>query len=98
VLAELQIGWLRAHGRSERQIGRFDELRSILTFLPVTQATVSRYVQIRWGLEFANAIIPENDMWIAATALEHELPILTTDAHFSRVGGIQVIHPAAPAS
>lgn len=32
--------------------------------------------------------IPENDIWIAAMARQYNLPLFTTDKHFSEVEGI----------
>ena len=37
------------------------------------------------------APIPENDIWIAALALEHEQRVLSNDRHFDLVGGIERI-------
>jgi len=34
---------------------------------------------------------PENDLWIAALARQHELPVLTNDAHFDQVSGLERI-------
>jgi tRNA(fMet)-specific endonuclease VapC len=31
--------------------------------------------------------IPTNDLWIAASALEHGAALLTRDAHFSHIDG-----------
>src|SRR5712691_4809427 len=93
VLAELQIGWLRAHGSPHRQIRRFEDLLSIMFFLPILRSTVSFYIEVRHNLELVNAIIPENDLWIAATAKEHDLPLLTSDDHFRRVSGITLLDP-----
>jgi len=36
--------------------------------------------------------IPENDLWIAATCLELDIPLLTVDGHFDYVHGLQVIN------
>ena len=33
--------------------------------------------------------IPENDLWIAALARQHRLPILSNDAHFDQVSGVK---------
>jgi len=35
--------------------------------------------------------IPQNDIWIAAAAKEHDLPIATRDRHFSFVPGLRVL-------
>jgi predicted nucleic acid-binding protein len=32
--------------------------------------------------------IPTNDIWIAALAMQHGLPLYTRDAHFSSVAGL----------
>ncbi|HEV8045487.1 MAG TPA: PIN domain-containing protein [Rubrobacter sp.] len=34
--------------------------------------------------------IPENDIWIAATALQHGLVLVTRDSHFEHVEGLRV--------
>lgn len=34
--------------------------------------------------------IPENDIWIAATALQHQLPLYTHDKHFKEVEDLQL--------
>jgi tRNA(fMet)-specific endonuclease VapC len=43
------------------------------------------------ALEAKGQIIPENDIWIAAVALECDMPLATRDAHFQRVEGLTVI-------
>ena len=37
------------------------------------------------------SIIPPNDVWIAALARQHVLPVLSNDAHFDVVQGIERI-------
>jgi predicted nucleic acid-binding protein len=32
---------------------------------------------------------PENDVWIAALALQHRLPVVSRDRHFDRVEGLE---------
>jgi predicted nucleic acid-binding protein len=64
-----------------------------MLFLPILRSTVSIYIEIRRKLERVSAVIPENDLWIAAAAKEHSIPLLTTDNHFRRVSGIVVLDP-----
>ena len=61
----------------------------------VGEETASRYSILHDGLRRAGTPIPANDLWIAATAMEHGLRLLTTDAHYHRVPQIVVsFHPA----
>lgn len=47
--------------------------------------------QIARQLRFSGTTIGENDVWIAATALHHNLALVTNNAqHFQRVSGLQV--------
>jgi predicted nucleic acid-binding protein len=39
--------------------------------------------------------MPTNDIWIAPTAAQYGLPLLTTDAHFKRNENLKLI-PFAP--
>ena len=39
--------------------------------------------------------MPTNDMWIAASALQHGAAVLTFDAHFGHVDGLVVCSPKA---
>jgi len=39
----------------------------------------------------AGTPIPENDIWIAALAKQHQLPVLSNDKHFDLVKSIQRI-------
>jgi len=49
------------------------------------------------SLQSAGTPIPTNDVWIAATAMQHGLGVLTTDAHFTRIRQVAVVHYPAVA-
>jgi len=53
--------------------------------------TPTLYAIIYCDLEQRGQMIPINDIWIAALALETGLPILARDQHFSRVKGLSVV-------
>jgi predicted nucleic acid-binding protein len=80
--------------RSERKQANeqaVQELLDELVILDVSQDTAERYAQIAADLESRGATIPHNDIWIAAQALEYDLPVATRDPHFQRVKGLQVL-------
>jgi len=56
-----------------------------------SQTTTREYGRIKAELARAGTPIPENDMWIAAQAIEHGLPLATCDAHFSRISGLTIL-------
>jgi predicted nucleic acid-binding protein len=47
--------------------------------------TALRYAEIFNFLRRAETPIPTNDIWIAASAMQHGLRVLTTDAHYTRL-------------
>ncbi|MES2809978.1 MAG: type II toxin-antitoxin system VapC family toxin [Bacteroidota bacterium] len=52
------------------------------TIVPLGLNTSVVYGKLKAELKKAGTPIPENDIWIAAMALENELPLFTTDNHF----------------
>ncbi len=59
------------------------------TVLEVGIETARHYASIRLELKAAGNPIPGNDLWIAALCRQHSLPIMSRDAHFDFVGGLQ---------
>lgn len=57
--------------------------------LSVNRQTVSLYAEIRHELKSAGTPIPANDVWIAALARQYRQPIVSRDAHFDQVAGLQ---------
>lgn len=58
--------------------------------LPVTRATAHVYSRIKAQTFIAGKPLSDNDLWIAASALEHELVLVTGDAAFRAVPGLAV--------
>lgn len=90
VLGELLAGF--AAGSRER-INR-GELALFLQSPRVRQvvcgaATADRYALIYSALRRIGRPIPTNDMWIAASCLEHGVALLSLDRHFAEVGGLR---------
>ena len=86
VIGELLAGFMRGRHRAKNQT----ELQTLLSsprvgVLALDQETSARYAAILNTLRNAGTPIPTNDIWIAATAMQHSLRILTTDAHYMKV-------------
>ena len=58
---------------------------------PVTARTAELYAKVYQALRKNGRLIPQNDMWIAASALEHGADIVTKDEHFKAVPMLTVI-------
>lgn len=48
-----------------------------------------RYGIVKARLAKLGSIIPENDIWIAATCLVHDFTLASRDAHFDSVEGLR---------
>jgi tRNA(fMet)-specific endonuclease VapC len=57
--------------------------------LPISADTADSYALIYAGLRRKGHPIPTNDLWIAASAMEHGAALLTRDAHFSHIDGLR---------
>ena len=86
VVGELLAGFSRGNRRqrNERQLSEFlGEPR--VNVIDVDDDTAVRYAAIHSVLRAAGTPIPTNDMWIAASAMQHGLRLLTLDRHFEKI-------------
>ncbi len=91
VLGELEAGFIkgRRRRRNEAELKRFLGSPRV-KLVDVTEDTAERYAVILNSLWRAGTPIPTNDIWIAASAMEHGLEVLTTDDHYQKVSQILV--------
>jgi tRNA(fMet)-specific endonuclease VapC len=90
VLGELRYGALNS-GSPERNLDRVNQIAALCTFAPVDVGVVQRYAEIRAALKRRGRPIPENDIWIAATAQAHGAVVMTDDAHFEQIADLLVV-------
>ena len=90
VLGELHCG-LRKCDRPVKESLRIAELRDRCSLIPIDEETAMQYARIHGDLEKAGTPIPVNDLWIAALAMRHDLPLLAKDGHFSRIDGLDFV-------
>ena len=65
---------------------------SRVRLLAVDEETSERYATIRVALKKAGTPVASNDIWIAASAMQHGLPILTSDRDFQKISQVIVRH------
>jgi tRNA(fMet)-specific endonuclease VapC len=76
--------------RARENLARIDEFASNSVVLGCDTETTRRYGQVKYALRTKGHPIPENDVWIAAIALQHSLTLITRDEHLSKVEGLRV--------
>jgi len=58
---------------------------AITEILPLSADTAQLYGSLYNHVKQRGRLMPTNDLWIAASALEHDLTILTADRHFAEL-------------
>jgi predicted nucleic acid-binding protein len=91
VLGELAAGFRHGNQRQKNE-AVLAELRasSRVRVLVIDEETADCYAEILLTLRRAGNPIPTNDLWIAASAMQHGLVVLTTDEHFDHVPQVRV--------
>ncbi len=87
-IAEFEYGLL---GSNRPDAGR-ELLRNLVARVPVLYpdaSTLRYYAELADHLKRSGRPIPQNDMWTAALARQHELPVLSRDRHFDFVPGLE---------
>ena len=87
VLGEYRYGINQSRHRLRYQVW-LAELISVSRILDVDRFTTDSYAAIRSELKTQGQPIPANDVWIAALARQHRLPLLSRDHHFDGVPGL----------
>jgi tRNA(fMet)-specific endonuclease VapC len=89
-LGEYRFGILRSRHRTEYE-NSLSRLETDVETLTVDGTTAVLYALIRHELKTLGRPIPYHDIWIAALARQHGLPILSRDSHFDAARGVQRI-------
>jgi tRNA(fMet)-specific endonuclease VapC len=90
VVGELYYGAEKSKRRQENTV-LFEQVLDDFEILPMTKETATGYAIIKARLVKSGYNIPDNDIWIAATAYENNLSVVTFDGHFSFMEGIELL-------
>lgn len=86
-IGELYFGAFKSDNPQKhlQQVGAFITNCKILS---VDTETAKVYGNIKTLLAKKGKPIPENDIWIAAVAIQHNLPLFSTDNHFKEIDSL----------
>ena len=80
--------------RSSDPVGSESALQLLLSeidVVPVDDEVCRIFGQQKGRLRAGNALIGDNDVWIGATAMRHDLTLLTNNRrHFERMAGLRI--------
>ena len=91
--AELELGVLRASDPSTRatRLATLSRVRAGYPLLPIDDATASCFARLADEQLRAGRKPRRHDTWIAASALRHDVAVVTQDADFGTFDSIRVI-------
>lgn len=84
VIGELLYGAQKSARRAEN-ISKIDEFIQANVILSCSTETARKYAELKDQLRQKGRPIPENDLWIAAIALQDELTLVSRDTHFREI-------------
>jgi tRNA(fMet)-specific endonuclease VapC len=89
VIGELYYGAYYSK-REEENVRKIDNLRTEVSILHCDDSTATIYGQVKTPPRKKGKPIPENDLWIAATALQYDLTLAARDSHFDNMDGLKL--------
>lgn len=90
VIGELYYGAFNS-GQAAKNLKKIDEFALSINKLDMNLATAKQYGIIKKQLKEKGKPIPENDIWIAAIAMQYQLTLVSRDNHFSYIDGLSLI-------
>ena len=90
---EYRAGIDVATNSGQRRQRAFDALlgSSAVEYVPAELEVSAEYAQVFRQLQERGTPIPQNDIWIAATARVRHAPLCTLDEHFNNVEALELV-------
>jgi tRNA(fMet)-specific endonuclease VapC len=89
-LGELYYGAHKS-SRAAENVARIEVFAGTIAVIGIDAAVAKQYGALKAALRALGRPIPENDLWVAATALQHGLVLATRDRHFQGLPGLQCV-------
>lgn len=93
------LAGIRNNAKSRNRQRVFDSFMALPNVVrpPLTDETAENYARLWQFLSDAGRLIPSNDIWIAAHAMELGATLVTTDGHFENVPNLDVLFAGSDA-
>lgn len=91
-IGELRAGVLAAAELDTRE-QRLRTLTATMALdpLPIDDGVATEWARLRVRLRDEGLRMPVNDSWIAATAMTHDLPLVTQDDDYPELDGLRIV-------
>ncbi len=89
IVLELYYGAMKSERRVEN-LAKIESLAAHITVLACDRTAAMHFAEVKDALRRNGTPIPENDIWIAAIARQHDLTLVTRDRHFEFVAGVMI--------
>ena len=90
VLGELHVGINRVSNKA-KHLKKLTEFLELCSILDIDSDTATHYGRCKALLFKKGKPIPSNDVWIAATALQHGLTLVSNDKHFKEIEVLDLV-------
>ncbi len=89
-IGELFYGALNSN-QIEENIQRLEDFIRDAVSVPCDDDTARIYGEIKTALRLKGRPIPDNDIWIAAVAMQHSLSLVSRDEHFVNIERLNLV-------
>jgi tRNA(fMet)-specific endonuclease VapC len=89
-LGELYFGAYGSPTRQEEALQDITTILQSLTILACDATTAQIYGRIKQALKSKGFFMPDNDLWIAATAIQYGITLAARDTHFDWIDELRV--------
>lgn len=89
-LGELFVGAYGSPTRASASLAEVASLAASYPILGIDAMTADIYGRTKHDLKSRGLTMPENDLWLAATAMQHDVTLAARDAHFNWIIGLRV--------
>ena len=89
-LGEYRYGLLKSTRRAELEAW-LESVEAACLVLAADGATARHYAELRRALDAEHGVVPYHDIWVGALALQHDVEVVSREAHFDVMPGVRRI-------